>query len=869
MDIIDTLQKQIQSFILNTLARSSATPNELGKSLSAFWGRYRISIGSIAGALNRLQTDAQVHCLLVEPNVYDSFFALSGDISLPLFSMDADTLDSLTEANNVELMDGPSNVPVYLTIDDDDVLVLHVDEQDLFIVVEQDDEQPTDCVTDDIATTEPINQAPVITSTDTQDVADIIEPDEAIDAHDSAIEQDNLDMQEAIATTTALTDDIPANDDLDSADLAAESNLSPVPDESQPAVLENDSADLPVVDSPTTSLPTNDANDEFEATEQENSVTCADQAVEDPLPETLQDNQDVPSVVDSIDENNTLIDDSFNESVGDQQPMSTDDSDYPTTDTPSGADNMQIVAADGSDDTLVDAVDSVTADVADTHLSMDDQNDCLPVQSSAFDNEDGQEVAPLHEVDSKPTLSADTEATVCDDTIDDNKDDNLSVQSVVATDEVLLDDATNHDFDSDNQSTAPSSASQNGASDYVDAQNQSTSTVVEPQTVTIDDNQDNRQEAPATPLFDSQSDDCQSTGEAPSSFVAHNNFDRQYAPLYREEKYEPEPLFVDESKLKSNPLFADIFGFSAPAQEEPAPAVVENDTPIAQDVEPHTPHSEFSEPISPADITEHLEEDIDPKRMSALQMLGMVPGEEDNKPEEKPAQPEYSPVMNPMSVLEEYLQTQEAANKYNFKSILVSVFKDITPQQIESPQMTVETPNGTTFGELREEMRKKGYIVSQYVRQNTYQYYNQKYINVNKLHLATSLITYLFALIMIVVGYFAVEPYANIGWNYYVITAAVLLLIPAYRGIRYAIYKDKHAPANFSFKLSFATSLMASVIAIVVVMLFAFFVPGSTANISDVSSLIAPIFYPAAVLLLLPISVIVYALLYRSKRFHL
>lgn len=277
-----------------------------------------------------------------------------------------------------------------------------------------------------------------------------------------------------------------------------------------------------------------------------------------------------------------------------------------------------------------------------------------------------------------------------------------------------------------------------------------------------------------------------------------------------------------------------------------------------------------------------VDPEADSKRFEAMLRLGLIdengtilPPSSKPTPKKEVAMPEpapmpvYSPVPMPRSELEEYLADQEKEHRYTFKSMLLSVFHDAPSVSTEDADSVVEVPPSSSFSELREDMRKKGYKLSQYVYQSTYQYYSQKYINVNGLRFATSLITYFLSLVLVVLGYFLADPIAKLDWSFYVVVAACLTLVPAYYGIRYALYRDRHAPANFSFKLAIVTSLMTWLVLMLIVLLIAFFVPSVGANISQVGTLVAPIFYPAVMLFcLLPGSACIYSLLYKSKRFH-
>lgn len=300
------------------------------------------------------------------------------------------------------------------------------------------------------------------------------------------------------------------------------------------------------------------------------------------------------------------------------------------------------------------------------------------------------------------------------------------------------------------------------------------------------------------------------------------------------------------------------------------------------------------EVTEPTPIEKQIADEESERRLAALIRLGMVtpPSPVDHSAEQayvEQSQPEIvphveasytpSPVLDdvhydsmrkPTNNLESYLSETEVEHKFMYRTILFDVFRDVVqpaPQKDESDEVSLVT----SITELREEMRKKGYVVNQYVAQNTYQYYSKKYILVNKLNLVTSLVTYLFGLALILVALFAVDPYIHWGWDKYVIAAVCMLIFPGFRLVSYLLYRDRHAPADYSFKFSFATSWMAAIILMMIDLLIAFFIPipGTNANISVIESMIIPVFYPAALLLLLPIRSLINFALYSTKRFHL
>ena len=349
--------------------------------------------------------------------------------------------------------------------------------------------------------------------------------------------------------------------------------------------------------------------------------------------------------------------------------------------------------------------------------------------------------------------------------------------------------------------------------------------------------------------------------------------------LSQEERFDTIQTPVEEAQEEEQPSEAETMAVEQNACVESQ----------EQQIEPE-PSSARRMAFSRADIQQELEENPETreKRLASMRLLGLITDESaqeeqvieekpqdevepepEPEPEPSPARQSYSAVLKPQNELEVYLQEVETERHYAYKSLLHTLFNtNYAPKPEQDVDTKITMEECSTFSEFREEMRKKGYDVRQYVVQHTVQYYSRKYINVNSIKFATSCLTYLFAVALLLIGYFVCDRYAGLGYKPYLCTGIVMFAIPCFYGVRYLAYKDKHAPATFSFMLSFATAFMVALILSMAFLLFAFFYPKSNANISDVNTLIAPVFYPSAMLLLLPISVIIYALLYRTRKFY-
>ncbi len=223
--------------------------------------------------------------------------------------------------------------------------------------------------------------------------------------------------------------------------------------------------------------------------------------------------------------------------------------------------------------------------------------------------------------------------------------------------------------------------------------------------------------------------------------------------------------------------------------------------------------------------------------------------------------------------LDEFIRTNELKNTDSpYRATLDAMFgsrndnivaETITPKS-QGAVLTVAT---SSYADLKERMMRVGYKLRPYVKQTTSSYYSMNFIFSNKIKRDCYAFVYFAMLIQIVLGYFFVDRYVGIGFVAYISTAAALLVLPIYAWINYLVHPDKRIRAQFDFKITIAGALMLYVNMLVITILLGFF--AFKADIYDINSMIIPIFYPAALLLNMPLSVVIYNLLYKTEKYHL
>lgn len=223
--------------------------------------------------------------------------------------------------------------------------------------------------------------------------------------------------------------------------------------------------------------------------------------------------------------------------------------------------------------------------------------------------------------------------------------------------------------------------------------------------------------------------------------------------------------------------------------------------------------------------------------------------------------------------LDEYIRMNETKNiESPYRATLDAMFGSRNDNIVAEAIIPKATSSAATiatssYADLKERMLRVGYKLKPYVKQATSSYYSMNFIYSGKIKRDCYTFLYFVMLIEIFIGYFSLDRFASLGFVPYIATAAALAIVPAYAWIAYSVRPDKRIRAQFDFKITVAGSLMLYVNLLVITILLGFFAFKS--DIYNAKSMIVPIFYPAALLLNLPLAVVIYNMLYRTYKYHL
>lgn len=192
-------------------------------------------------------------------------------------------------------------------------------------------------------------------------------------------------------------------------------------------------------------------------------------------------------------------------------------------------------------------------------------------------------------------------------------------------------------------------------------------------------------------------------------------------------------------------------------------------------------------------------------------------------------------------------------------------FSSIAANNEEKPQPAVqehELPKSET--DLKTRLYAEGFKMRPYDRGNTSEYYTFNFIQSNRLNRDSWLIV--LAIFLVEVAVMWASTATRITWIYFLpimLGGAVLMLLPS---VAYLFNPTKRKRADFNFKLSIINRGMIMIELAVVLVLIAFFAVG--VSVKDETMILMTMGLPIILLTNLPVSSVVYYLLYRTKKYH-
>lgn len=168
-------------------------------------------------------------------------------------------------------------------------------------------------------------------------------------------------------------------------------------------------------------------------------------------------------------------------------------------------------------------------------------------------------------------------------------------------------------------------------------------------------------------------------------------------------------------------------------------------------------------------------------------------------------------------------------------------------------------------GDLKTRLYAEGFKIRPYDRGNTSEYYTFNFLQSNRINRDCFLIVLAFFILETAVMWLSLAD--RVSYVYFLpilLCGAALCLIPL---LTYIANPTKRTRANFNFKLSLLNRGMLFIELTVVCILIGFFALGASVNDTDL--ILQSIVLPMVLLTNLPLSSLIYLLLYRTKKYHI
>lgn len=198
----------------------------------------------------------------------------------------------------------------------------------------------------------------------------------------------------------------------------------------------------------------------------------------------------------------------------------------------------------------------------------------------------------------------------------------------------------------------------------------------------------------------------------------------------------------------------------------------------------------------------------------------------------------------------------------NYRDFFVSLQdnKSDAQQQQEKPQQN----NDYSDSDIKTRLYAKGFKIRPYDRGNTSEYYTFNFIQSNRLNRDTFLIILAFFVAEVAIMWASLAT--RVSYAYFLpilLVGSALCLVPT---VIYLLNPTRRTRANFNFKLSILNRGMLFIELTVVCILIGFF--GLGANVNDIDLILESIILPMVLLTNLPLSSLIYWLLYRTRKYH-
>ncbi|MEG1609391.1 MAG: hypothetical protein RR348_05935, partial [Clostridia bacterium] len=172
-----------------------------------------------------------------------------------------------------------------------------------------------------------------------------------------------------------------------------------------------------------------------------------------------------------------------------------------------------------------------------------------------------------------------------------------------------------------------------------------------------------------------------------------------------------------------------------------------------------------------------------------------------------------------------------------------------------------------TINELKNKLNNEGFSLKPYQKNNAIEFFANKYYYQSKVLFFSSFVFYLLMAIEAITIFFATKNILPHQLTLLIICLTLPVAYPLYATIKLLLNPKFRKPTKFSLKSAITTSMIFVINAAIIIVCLAFLVFGAT--FSNINTLINPLIVPLLLLLNIPIAVLIYQIIYSSKKFFL
>ena len=226
--------------------------------------------------------------------------------------------------------------------------------------------------------------------------------------------------------------------------------------------------------------------------------------------------------------------------------------------------------------------------------------------------------------------------------------------------------------------------------------------------------------------------------------------------------------------------------------------------------------------------------------------------------EQEASTPEYTAVA--------YSAPQDVAaeSNVNYREFFYSIADTATDDRASKSAQQAQQPEYVD-SDIKTRLYAKGFKIRPYDRGNTAEYYTFNFLQSNRINRDTFLIILSFFAVEIAIMWASLAT--RISYAYFLpilLVGSACCLVPT---VLYLLNPTKRKRANFNFKLSLLNRGMIYIELSIVCVLIGFFALG--ASINDMTLILESIILPIVLLSNIPLSSLIYWLLYRTHKYHI